>query len=93
MTIRKIDLMHREFGVSPGNKCKTCSNFWRGRYHDRMYSKCAVYGMTHSEASDWSGRYDACGLYGREWEHGDVMRMVTPNSMAQEQIDGQETIF
>lgn len=76
MAIRKIELMHREFGFSPGNKCRTCDNFIHGRYHTKMLSKCAVYGLTHSEASDWSGRYDACGMYNRVWNGNPIIRLV-----------------
>ena len=93
MTIRKIDLMHREFGFSPGNKCKTCQHFWRGRYHDYMYSKCKVYGMTHSEASDWSGRNIACGMYNQEYNGGDIIRLVLPGSAPKTPIDGQTNLF
>lgn len=93
MAIRKIDLMHREFGFSPGNKCRTCHNFCRGRYHDYAYSKCAVYGITRSEASDWSGRYDACGMYNKAWGGNPIMRLVKGAPFVSEPIDGQETLF
>ena len=88
-TIRKIDLMHREFGFSPGNRCKTCQHFCRGRYHDYMYSKCKVYGITNSEASDWSGRYDACGMYNKEYSGGDIIRLVRPGAATDVPIAGQ----
>lgn len=29
--------------------------------------KCTVYGATHSEASDWRKKYEACGLYNKPW--------------------------
>lgn len=92
-TIRKIDLMHREFGFSPGNKCRTCDNFIHGRYHTKTLSKCAVYGLTHSEASDWSGRYDACGMYNKEYSGGDMIRLVRPNSAPDTPLEGQESMF
>ena len=93
MAIRKIDLMHREFGFSPGNRCKTCQHFWRGRYHDYMYSKCKVYGMTNSEASDWSGRYDACGMYNRVYNGNPIIRLVRGYPAPPEQIEGQDSLF
>ncbi len=93
MTIRKIDLMHREFGVSPGHKCKTCQQFWRGRYHDYMYSKCKVYGMTNSEASDWSSRNIACGMYNHAYNGGDIIRLVRGYPVPPDEIAGQETLF
>ena len=93
MTIRKIDLMHREFGFSPGNKCKTCDHFLHGRYRSRMLSKCEVYGLTHSEASDWSGRYDACGMYNKEYNGNPIIRLVRGYPTPPEEIQGQETLF
>ena len=93
MTVRKIDMMHREFGFSPGHKCKECSNFSRNKYHDHAYSKCAVYGDTRSAASDWSGRYDACGLFNQMYAGKDIIRLVYPNSLPAEQIDGQLDLF
>lgn len=95
MTLRKIDLMHNQFGFSPGHKCKECSNFSRNKYHDYAYSKCAVYGCTQSAASDWSGRYDACGMFNKEYNGGDIIRMVRPsrNSIINEPLKGQIDIF
>ena len=95
MTLRKIDLMHNQFGFSPGHKCKECSHFSREKYHDYAYSKCAVYGQTQSAASDWSGRYDACGMFNKEYNGGDIIRLVRPsrNSIINKPIDGQQTIF
>ena len=51
--IRKIDEMHRRFGVLQDKRCEDCSNLIKGRYHDMLLRKCLVYGATHSEASDW----------------------------------------
>lgn len=79
MAIRKIDLMHRIFGVSEGSTCRECSNLLKGRYHDRILTKCKVYGLTHSEASDWAGRWQACGMFNRAWEKQPVMRYVVPD--------------
>lgn len=93
MTIRKIDLMHREFGFSPGNKCKTCDHFLHGQYRSRMLSKCEVYGLTHSEASDWSGRHDACGMYNKEYQGNNIIRLVRGYPTPPEEIQGQETLF
>lgn len=76
MAIRKISLMHRIFGISDGRKCRECSNFIKGKYHDRTLCKCRVYGMTHSEASDWAGRWLACGMFNKTWDKQPVMREV-----------------
>lgn len=93
MAIRKIDLMHREFGFSPGHKCKECDNFVHGRYRSRTLSKCDIYGCTHSEASDWSGRYDACGMFNKAWNGNPIIRLVRGTPKANDQIEGQETLF
>ena len=93
MTIRKIDLMHREFGFSPGNKCKDCDHFLHGRYHTRMLSKCEVYGLTHSEASDWRMSYDACGMYNKVYNGNPVIRMVKGYPAPQGPLEGQESLF
>ena len=76
MAIRKIDLMHRYFGKCPGHSCRECSNLVEGRYHDKILRKCKVYGMTHSEASDWAKRWEACGMFNKPWSRGPVMQLV-----------------
>ena len=61
MNARKIEAMHILYGNGEG-LCDDCPFFREGYYHDRHYFKCAVYGMTHSEATDWRRKYAACGL-------------------------------
>lgn len=77
MMVRKIEAMHRLFGVEPEHKCGECSNLISERYHDKTYRKCKVYGVTNSEASDWAKKYEACGLFNKESEHHDVIHAVT----------------
>ena len=84
MALRKIDLMHRIFGVSDGHVCRECSNFVKGKYHDRTLCKCRVYGMTHSEATDWAGRWQACGAFNRTLNRQPVMREVRPERKQKE---------
>lgn len=57
MALRKLALMHRFFGVLDGHTCRECSNFIKGKYHDKVLGKCKVYGLTHSKATDWAGRW------------------------------------
>ena len=64
--VRKIDLMHQLFGKCDGHRCGECSNFVSGRYHDTILRKCEVYGLTHSEATDWAKRWEACGMFNKE---------------------------
>ena len=93
MALRKIALMHRLFGVGDGHTCRECSNFVKGKYHDRTICKCNVYGMTHSEATDWAGRWLACGAFNRTLNLQPVMREVVPyrkkNESDNEPLDGQ----
>ena len=76
MALCKIALIHRLFGALDGHTCRECSNFVKGRYHDRTICKCNVYGITHSEASDWAGRWHACGMFNKTWDKQPVIREV-----------------
>ncbi len=76
MVLRKIDLMQREFGVCNGHTCRECSNLVKGQYHGRILTKCQVYGLTHSAASDWAGRWLACGMFNREYTGRNVIELV-----------------
>lgn len=78
MAIRKIDLMHRQFGVCEGRTCRECSNLEHVRANDRPLTKCRVYGCTSSEASDWAQRWQACGMFNKTWDKQPIIRMVKP---------------
>lgn len=92
MTRRKIDLMHDKFGYGNGI-CKGCKHFERFEYHNKAYRKCAVYGITSSSASDWSGKYKACGLYNKEYK-GDkpIISLITAKK-DDGPIEGQISLF
>ena len=97
MTVRKIDLMHQMFGKTEG-LCKDCFHYMRYHYRDKPYRKCEVYGVTASEASDWVGRYQACGLFDKPYPYKDykIIRYVTPERKKEtmnEPIPGQETLW
>ena len=89
MSIRKIDLMHREFGKLDGKRCKDCTNFVRERYHDYSYSKCTIYGRSNSAATDWNGRYEACGAFGKEMDGIEMVRAVRPKKGDFSPLEGQ----
>lgn len=93
MAMRKIALMHRLFGVCEGHACRECNNLVKGRYHDRILTKCKVYGMTHSEASDWAGRWQACGYFNQAINRRPIIRDVVPDRRQKETdsspLDGQ----
>ena len=63
MNERKIQAMHKRFGTCGVFRCKDCDHLIKGKYHDRGYSKCELYGLTHSEATDWRQANQACGMY------------------------------
>lgn len=60
----KIGFMHARFGTAEGI-CKHCSNFqrWLG---NKLVRKCRIYGVSHSEATDWNATFNACGMYNKD---------------------------
>lgn len=95
--IRKIDLMYWVFGKASGvHTCKECSNFVQGKYHSKTLRKCKVYGLTHSEASDWAQRHEACGMFNKEWYGNDIITLVRRGGVQQKEeqpLDGQITFY
>lgn len=85
--------MHQIFGVCHGmHICAECSNFVSGRYHDKILRKCEVYGLTHSEASDWAKRWEACGMFNKEYNGRPIIEVKTGGKKKLEPIDGQEVM-
>ena len=78
--LRKLALMHHVFGKDEAHTCGECSNFVSGCYRGRSLRKCYVYGMTHSEASDWAKSWTACGQFGREYSGNRIIDRVRHNS-------------
>ena len=60
---KKIDAMHERFGTVGCVQCKDCTHLISGNWHDRRYHKCELYGLSHSEATDWRLSYPACGMF------------------------------
>lgn len=75
MALRKIDLMHKFFGICEGHTCGECSNLTKGDFN---HTKCKVYGVTHSAASDWTKRYLACGMFNKEYKGRPNIERVVP---------------
>ena len=90
---RKHELMYQIFGRADG-LCKDCKYFQSYKYHDYRYRKCEIYGITSSEASDWTGRKQACGLYpDKETSQRDIIKLVRGGRKREEaQIDGQMSL-
>ncbi|MBQ7673224.1 MAG: hypothetical protein IJT36_01670 [Alphaproteobacteria bacterium] len=63
MKLRKHDAMYKQYGIHKTEKCRDCCNFALYQMSNKRVSKCAAYGVTHSEATDWNGRKLACGLF------------------------------
>lgn len=61
---RKLPAMHYVYGVDPQKrKCKECCNFNRYECYGKMFFKCAAYGVSRSDATDWGANYLACGRF------------------------------
>ena len=70
--MKKIDLMYATFGVDPQcRKCKDCPCLVRVSTTGRAYYKCSVYGQSSSTATDWAGKWMACGRFGKPLEQGE----------------------
>lgn len=63
---RKIEAMHRLYGVYMGKRCGECPHLIEHNFRGFHGYKCAVYGDTCSEATDWRLKWQACGMIGRE---------------------------
>jgi hypothetical protein len=57
--------------------------------------KCKVYGITSSEASDWANKYEACGMFNKEWNGNPIINLVKHSSKKNNEeihIDGQMSL-
>lgn len=88
-----IDEMHRRFGVLPGKRCEDCKNLLKGDYRGVTYRKCTVYGASHSSATDWRKRYEACGMYDKDWSSAEIIRTMRRDAPKEPEqpLDGQLT--
>ncbi|WP_276871979.1 hypothetical protein [Anaerotruncus massiliensis (ex Togo et al. 2019)] len=100
--VRKIEAMYLYYGKQEGHACRECFNFVRVWYHGRVLGYCESYVLTYSEASDWAGKWTACGQFNqpfREWERplievlksGRRAREDTPIAGQITFADGKET--
>lgn len=94
--IRKIDLMHKEFGKVPDRKCKDCPHLVSYTANRKWY-KCEVYGESSSEATDWRLKWNACGMIDVAEYKGIPMikqvRLLNWKPKEDIQIDGQVSLF
>lgn len=98
MKQKKIKAMHALFGARYGHTCGECEHCER-YLANRAYYKCAVYGVTASEASDWRIKWTACGMFNRPRTDYtgrrviDMCRGVRAEKSGPEPLAGQITIF
>ena len=89
MALRKLALMHQKFGRCEGHICGECSNLISGCYRGRILRKCTIYGVTHSEASDWAKRWYACGLFNGTYTGRPIIELVKPGNDGGEPLENQ----
>lgn len=87
--LRKIDRMHELFGTNPYAKCRDCDHLIVGTWHDKKYKKCEVYGMSHSEATDWAFGWWACGMFNQEYNGKPVYKIIERDKKEEIQCEGQ----
>ena len=97
---KKIDAMHKVYGVFEGGRCKACPHLDAYTNHDetRYWYKCHMYGVTSGPGTDWRSGYEACGAIAIDPEdararglYGDVYRQTRGVRAAKqrEEIPGQ----
>lgn len=60
----KHDLMYELYGTDTAHICKDCCNFCHCIARSgRRWSKCAVYGVSWCNSTDWNGKKAACGRF------------------------------
>ena len=59
---KKIDAMHKVYGVFVGGKCKSCAHLEPHVNADctRCWYKCLMYGTSCGEGTDWRAGWEAC---------------------------------
>lgn len=62
MADRKIATMHKQYGMVNEKTCGQCPWLYRSCGYGSAYYKCAAYGKSNSEATDWRKKWTACGL-------------------------------
>jgi hypothetical protein len=62
--MRRFSKMQQTYGAGPAGKtCKDCVFLKRVRPGVKSFLKCAVYGISKSDASDWRAGAAACGKF------------------------------
>lgn len=90
--MRKLELMHSLFGIDSEHKCKECSNLTSREY---TFKKCKVYGRSDSEATDWCLKYEACGMFNKEYSETPIkdLKKHYPREVDNTPMEGQIDLF
>ena len=59
----RIGAMHRIYGATEGQRCRTCAHLVV-KHWDKRYYKCDLNRDTNGAGTDWRVRWPACG----KWE-------------------------
>lgn len=91
---RKIDAMHAYYGRKAGYRCADCKHLV-GKTYQRSYHKCLAYGDSNSEATDWTMKWTACGLWNAELPKGHVplVRRLRPDRTREVPNERQISMF
>lgn len=88
----RLQAMHRRFGTCGVLRCRDCCHLIGGEWHGKRYYKCKIYGLSHSEASDWRLSWMACGMYNVPQDMDSwvpVMKRIQHGPSAEPPLDGQ----
>lgn len=81
---RKKEAMYEFFGKID-NVCANCCHLLGDT---GCYRKCEVYGVSHSEATDWALSWQACGLFNQPVPTRDLYKELKPERKPPQQIAG-----
>lgn len=96
MAKRKIDAMHAQYGYG-GGRCEDCVHCVSIEPRPgKRYYKCALYGVSAAESTDWRLSYLSCGMINQPLPELftpmiDVLKRG-PKKAAMEPLDGQMKI-
>lgn len=90
----KIKKMHKLFG-KVDDVCRNCKHFRKldtsGLMARPYVQKCEVYGLTHSESSDWAQKWQACGMFNRPYDDNTrrVIEIPVKGDSEEIELEGQ----
>ena len=87
-------MMYSIFGIDESHKCRECCHFGMYQRGNHSYSKCGVYGISHSVATDWNGRKAACGYFNKPYDKAEynIIHLVRKSKNADYKCKGQMSL-